>query len=150
MVHHFLRVAEPVDWDVYHDIRRSALWDERGRTGYNAKLPGEYLSNHHSLLLKFDGRGIGTTRVDDCGDGTGVIRLVAITADMRGRGHGRVLSTMVDDYARSLGIRTLLVSAACDAEGFYSAMGWHRCRENYDHLLGVADDCIQMQKAIGS
>ncbi|WP_373322742.1 GNAT family N-acetyltransferase [Methylorubrum aminovorans] len=70
--------------------------------------------------MKLDKDGIGTTRLDDLRDGTGIVRLVAITASLRRQGHGRVLDTMVEDYAREIGLTRLLVSAASEAEGFYS------------------------------
>lgn len=96
----------------------------RGLAGYDDSRPEERLPNHHSLLLKLDGRAIGTTRLDETGDDTGIVRLVAVPKVERGNGHGRVLSTMVEDYAYHLGIRTLFVSAAREALGFYVATGW--------------------------
>lgn len=148
MNHALVRVSDGVDWQVYHAIRRSSLWEERGLTGYDDARPEERLPNHHSLLLKLDGEGIGTTRLDDLGDQTGIVRLVAVTARQRGRGHGRVLSAMVEDYARKLGLHTLFVSAVLDAEGFYSATGWARVASGAPPLLGHADSFAQLRKRI--
>ncbi|WP_425543207.1 GNAT family N-acetyltransferase [Methylorubrum aminovorans] len=113
-------MTDAVDWQAYHAIRRSSLWEERGLDGYDDARPQERFAHHHALLLKLDKDGIGTTRLDDLRDGTGIVRLVAITASLRRQGHGRVLDTMVEDYAREIGLTRLLVSAASEAEGFYS------------------------------
>jgi GNAT superfamily N-acetyltransferase len=78
------------------------------------------------LLLKLNGRPIGTTRLDNLGDHKGVVRLVAIATDAQRRGHGRILSELVDDYALRLGLNTLLVNADPDAVGYYEKMGWEK------------------------
>ena len=74
------------EWRDYHAIRREVLWEARGRTGYNDKQSDEYRPANHPLLLKLDGRAIGTARLDDLGNGTGVVRLVAIVTDLQRRG----------------------------------------------------------------
>ena len=71
-----IRVAHEADWRSYHAIRRVALWEERGLAGYDENRAEERLPNHHPLLLMFNGQGIGTTRLDDLRDGTGIVRLV--------------------------------------------------------------------------
>ena len=68
-----------------------------GTGRYNDKHSGEYVPANHPLLLKLDGRAIGTTRLDDFGNGTGVVRLVAIIADLQMRGHGRKLAELVEE-----------------------------------------------------
>lgn len=148
MKYALIRIAAAADWQVYHTIRRSSLWEERGLDGYDDARPQEHLAHHHALLLKVDEKGIGTTRLDDLRDGTGIIRLVAITAPLRRRGHGRMLGTMVEDYARDVGLSRLFVSAASDAEGFYAATGWTLVTTQAPELLGDADGCVQMTKSI--
>jgi N-acetylglutamate synthase-like GNAT family acetyltransferase len=148
MEHALVRVASEANWQVYHAIRRRVLWHERGRSGYDESRPEERMSDNHPLLLTCNGQGIGTTRLDDLRDGTGIVRLVAITGSVRGRGHGRILSMMVEDYARRLGIDTLFVNAALDAEGFYVATGWTRCLTYAPGQLGQAEATVPMVKSI--
>lgn len=148
MRHYLVRVASEADRQLYHAIRRAVLWEERGRQGYDDARPEERLSNNHRLLLTFDGQGIGTTRLDDLRDGTGLVRLVAVTGAVRGQGHGRILNAMVENYARGLGIGTLFVNAAPNAEGFYAATGWMRCRNNAPEQLGHTERGVQMIKTI--
>lgn len=140
-------VAES-DWRDYHAIRRAVLWEDRGRTGYDDRHGDEHLPDHHPLLLRLDGRAIGTTRLDDRRDGTAVVRLVAVARDRQRLGHGRAMGGLVEDVARRLGIGTLLVNAAPDAEGFYAAMGWHRFVWDATELVGIAVNCVQMRKFV--
>src|SRR6267154_2626172 len=124
MSYDLIKVATESDWREYHSLRRHVLWEARGRDGYDETRPGEYISPSTPLLLKLNGRPIGTTRLDNLGDHKGVVRLVAIAADAQRQGHGRILSELVDDYARRLGLNTLLVNADPDAVGYYEKMGW--------------------------
>jgi hypothetical protein len=49
MAHTLVRVADVADWQDYHDIRRSVLWQERGLDGYDEARPEERLLHHHPL-----------------------------------------------------------------------------------------------------
>lgn len=149
MTYTLVRIADAADWQVYHAIRRSSLWEERGLDGYDDARPQERFAHHHALLLKLDEEGIGTTRLDDLRDGTGIVRLVAITAPLRRQGHGRVLDAMVEDYAREIGLNRLFVSAVSDAEKFYAATGWTRLSTRAPEALGSEIGFVQMTKFIG-
>src|SRR5215831_8309199 len=71
MDYELVEVAGDNEWRDYHAIRREVLWEARRRTGYNDKHSDDYVSANRPLLLKADGRAIGTTRLDDLGNGTG-------------------------------------------------------------------------------
>ncbi len=86
-------VVDPQDWETYHRIRCAELFEARGRIGvYDPDRPEERAANHFPLLLKWNGRGIGTTRLDLRDHGLAVVRLVAITKAEQRKGHGRVLA----------------------------------------------------------
>jgi N-acetylglutamate synthase-like GNAT family acetyltransferase len=147
MAYELVDVREPADWTAYHAIRRQELFEARGRYGvYDENYPGEREPNMYQLLLKFDGRSIGTTRLDVRADGTAIFRLVTITADAQGQGHGRMLSTLVEERARQHGTHTLYVNAARTAHGYYLAMGWHDYIWNAEELASMAIECVQMRK----
>lgn len=143
-----VKVTAPSDWQNYHSLRREILWESRGRSGYDDKRPAEHFSDNHPLLLKLDGRPIGTTRLDNLGDGTGVVRLVTIASDIQRLGHGRILAAMVENFARDLGIGTLFVNADTNAVGYYEKMGWHYHVWDESELVGIAVDCKQMRKTL--
>ena len=146
MGYELVEVARESDWRDYHTIRREVLWEARGRTSYNDRNRDEYLPANHPLLLRLHGRAIGTTRLDDFGNGTGAVRLVAIVGDLQRRGHGRKLGELVEGYARSLGMTTLFVNAAPEAVGYYEKLGWHRFTWGETEALGIASDATQMTK----
>ena len=139
-------VAGENEWRDYHAIHREVLWEARGRTGYNDRQSDEYLPANHPLLLKLVGQAIGTARLDDFGNGTGAVRLVAIVTDLQRRGHGRKLAELVEAYARTRGMRRLFVNAAPEAVGYYEKIGWQRFIWDETELSGIALDTIQMTK----
>jgi N-acetylglutamate synthase-like GNAT family acetyltransferase len=100
------------------------------------------------LLLKLDGRAIGTTRLDDLGNGTGAVRLVAIIADLQRRGHGRKLAELVETYARNRGITRFFVNAAPEAVGDYEKLRWQRFSWDQTELSGIAAGTVQMTKSL--
>jgi N-acetylglutamate synthase-like GNAT family acetyltransferase len=137
------------DWQAFHDIREAVLFVGRGRTvAYDRNHPDDFRPENEPLLLKTYGLALGTMRLDNQGDGTAVVRLVAIAADQQGRGHGRRMAELCDARARSIGIHTLYVNAAPEAVGFYERLGWERHVWSGDELTGTATDCIQMQKRL--
>jgi len=148
MGYELVKVATESDWREYHSLRRHVLWDARGRNGYDDMRSDEYSPTNTPLLLKLNGRPIGTTRLDNRGDRKGVVRLVAIATDVQRKGHGRSLSALVEDYARRLGLDTLFVNAAPDAVGYYKKMGWEVYVWDRTEISGIASDCTQMRKAL--
>jgi N-acetylglutamate synthase-like GNAT family acetyltransferase len=143
-----VRISAENDWRAYHDIRRKVLWENRGRVNYNDKHTDEYLPDHHPLLFMLNDIPIGTTRLDDLKNGFGVVRLVAISDEFQGKGHGRQLAFSVDNYAQGLGIKTLHVNAAPEALGYYKKLGWEFYQWHAEKLTGIAEDCKQMRKIL--
>ena len=149
MGYELIQVADPNDWLAYHAIRRQELFEAKGRFGvYDPNRPDDHLPGTYHYLLRFDGRPVGTTRLDIRGDGTAIVRLVAITAAEQGRGHGRALSRMVQDRAVAFGADTLLVNAAPTAVGYYAKTGWQEHVWDASELVGIASDCVQMRKLL--
>ena len=143
-----IKVIEATDWQAYNHIREKMLWLNKGRTNYKPGHKDEFLPQNTPLILKLNHVPIGTTRLDNFGDGTGCIRLVAIIDDYRGQGHGRVLSNMVEALAKQQGIATMFVNAAPDALGYYQKLGYAEFSWNRSELVGISADCIQMQKIL--
>lgn len=143
-----IKVSLEADWQAYHGIRRRVLWELRGKSGYDSDFPDEYIIFNHPLLLKLAGRPIGTTRLDNYGQGRGIVRLVAISQPDQRQGHGRALFRLVEDYARSHFLNTLLVKAAPDAVEFYNKMGWITQEWDDSEYMSSGSDCVQMVKAL--
>jgi N-acetylglutamate synthase-like GNAT family acetyltransferase len=148
MGHELVEVTSGSDWGDYHLLRRQVLWEARGKSGYDENHVDDRMPTNHPLLLKFDGRSIGTTRLDNLGNGKGAVRLVTVAADVQRQGHGRVLSALVETYARRLGIKYLFVNAAPEAIGYYEKMGWEYYSWDVEERTGIASDCMQMRKTL--
>jgi len=142
-------VTRAEDWDAYHSIRRVELFEARGRIGvYDPDHADDRAPNHFPLLLKWNGRGIATTRLDLRGSGLAIVRLVAVVKTEQRKGHGRALAARTEAFARDRGVTRLLVNAAADAVGFYERLGF--VREGWDtvELVGWNADSVQMAKTL--
>ena len=148
MNYELIKVTIESDWQEYHSLRRRVLWERRGLTNYDETHADEYKPGNHPLLLKLNGRAIGTVRLDDVGNGTGAVRLVAIEPDLQRQGHGRILSDHVENYAHRLGITKLYVNAAPEAIGYYDKLGWKPELWDKDELVVIASHCRQMSKRL--
>jgi GNAT superfamily N-acetyltransferase len=142
-------VENEADWHAYHPIRRSVLWDARGRSNYDDRHEDEYRPNRYPLLLKLAGRSIGTTRLDDFGGAVAAVRLVAIVSDAHRQGHGRKLMELVEGRALALGARHLVINSASDAVGFYEKLGWTRQVWSEDEIARNEAGIVQLIKNIG-
>lgn len=131
------------EWDAYHRIRREELFEARGRLGvYDATHPDEYKAGNTPLLLKKNGLGVATTRLDKLDDITAAIRLVAVTKSMQGTGLGQLLIARTVLLARTIGVARIVVNAAPSASGFYKRVGfleetWDPAEPTRNTLAGV-------------
>jgi len=148
MSYELVDVTSEGDWRAYHTLRREVLREARGRYNYDDKHADEYLAANHPLLLKLNGRPIGTVRLDDLNNGAGAVRLVAIAGDVQRQGHGRMLTVMVESCARGLGLKTLFVNAAPEAVGSYERLQWEYFIWDETEFVGIAADCKQMRKEL--
>jgi GNAT superfamily N-acetyltransferase len=149
MSYELVIARRPEDLETYHSIRRAELFEARGRGGiYDRDHADERHPDHIPLLLRLDGVGIATTRLDLRGDGLAVVRLVAVTKSLQRRGHGRVLAGLTETFARQRGVIRLTVNAAVDAVGFYERMGFAREAWDPTELAGWNADSVQMTKSL--
>jgi len=142
-------VTRPEDCDAYHFIRRVELFEARGRFGvYDPDHRDERAPNHFPLLLKWNGRGIATTRLDVRQSDLAIVRLVAVVKAEQRKGHGRALAARTEAFARDRGVTKLLVNAAADAVGFYERIGFVREPWDRAELVGWNADSVQMAKTL--
>ena len=114
------RVVSQSDLEAYHRIRRVELFERRGRVGvYNEAHPDEREANNQPLLLLFEGRYIGTVRLDYVPPDLGIIRLFAIDGPVQRRGHGRNFLSLLESHAKSLGITAFEANSAPESVGFW-------------------------------
>lgn len=143
MRYEFGPVRTQEEWGAYHRIRREELFEARGRLGaYDATHPDEYKAGNTPLLLKKQGLGVATIRLDKIDGTTAAIRLVAVTKSMQGSGLGRILIARTVLLARTKGAARVVVNAASSAIGFYKRVGfleetWDSAEPTCNALAGV-------------
>jgi len=110
----------------YHTIRRTSLFDERGRLGaYNDSHPDENREGNTPFLLMDGERPVGTVRVDMPAEKDyAVLRLVAVSAAERNKGHGGYLISLVESFAHQHNRKRLVLNSAPDAVNFYRKNGF--------------------------
>lgn len=149
MTYELRPVATAAEWAAMHDIRRATLF-VAGRHGasvtYDENHPDDRDPANQCFLFLLDEHPIGVARLDRRGTDGGVVRLVAITPQSQGDGHGRVMSDMIDSAARARGMTHLFINAAPTATGFYEKTGWRMFSWNPAELTGIASRCVQMRK----
>jgi GNAT superfamily N-acetyltransferase len=150
MRYEFGIVTTAEDWEQYHFIRRTELFEGRPKAPvYDPNNADEHLPGQFPLLLKWEGRGIGTTRLDLRGECIAAVRLVAVIRSEQRKGHGRVLAARTEEFAREKGVTKLVVNAAADAVGFYLRIGFVPEVWEPAELVGWNTDSVQMAKRLG-
>ena len=116
--------VSPAEWDAFHSIRETALWRERGSLDeYDRMHPDDAAAGNYPLLLTDAGRPVGVVRVDIDGDGA-YLRRVAVAADLRGRGYGRTLLALAEQFASMQGVVSVHSNVDAGAVGFYRRAGY--------------------------
>jgi GNAT superfamily N-acetyltransferase len=137
-------IAAEAEWNAYHDLRRTILFERRGRLGvYDASHADEHAAGNYPFLFWFDGQPAGTIRIDITGTDA-IFRLVTIREDHQRRGLGRRMLALAERFARSKQ-RTLVHSHVNRAAiGFYERCGF--LREGPDNV----GDTVLMVKTLSS
>lgn len=117
------RVETASDWRACHDIRRTILYEARGRFDYDEDYPDNFVATNHTLALIVDGAVSGVSRLD-FRTSHAILRAVAIDGAKQRAGLGREMILRVEAYAVEHGATTLFVNSAPDATGFYSKLGY--------------------------
>jgi GNAT superfamily N-acetyltransferase len=118
------------EWDAYHRIRRTVLFERRGLVGvYDASHPDETRPGNYPWLLLYKHEPVGTVRVDVSGS-EAIFRRVAVREDVQGRGHGRAMLVLAESFAKEHGASRIGANVDPDAVGFYERCGFSRKRSD--------------------
>jgi GNAT superfamily N-acetyltransferase len=126
---HRCALRQPIadaEWNAYHALRRTILFERRGRRGvYDAGHADERAAGNHPFLFWSDGEPSGTIRIDITATDA-IFRLVTIREDHQRRGLGRRMLALAERFARAK--QRVLVHAHVNraAIGFYERCGFAR------------------------
>jgi len=144
--HQLVTPASEVEWRTYHEIRRRVLFEGRGLVGvYQEDRPDERAPGHYPKLLLYRGEPVGVVRID-VDVSTAICRRVAIRSDAQRLGHGRVLLSLVEQFARDQGCDCVVSSVAPDAVEFYERCGFTIERHRITGSFGR--DAVFMSKRL--
>ncbi len=83
------------------------------------------------LLALVDGNPVGTVRLVDQGDGSGLLGRMAVLPAGRGKGTGAALVRAAEDLARESGLERVELHAQTHALGFYERLGYSAHGEEF-------------------
>ncbi|WP_353057657.1 GNAT family N-acetyltransferase [Paenibacillus pasadenensis] len=76
------------------------------------------------LLLLDEGIPVGTGRLKPFEDGSAKLQRIAVLASCRGKGTGSILVRAMEEAAREAGFQGAVLDAQCQAEPFYTKLGY--------------------------
>ena len=115
------------DWKAFHEISRTALFNQNA-SEYEPESHDAYFSRpatRNNLLLKWHGKPVAITTLDNFENGVAATRGVAVASELQNQGHGRLLGILTQKFAKHCGITMLCVNAGYSATGFYKRLGFN-------------------------
>jgi GNAT superfamily N-acetyltransferase len=103
---------------------------------------GEFRATGGAVVLgRLEGRAIGCAGLRSLGEGTLELKHFFLVPEVRGKGLGRVLLAGVEDVARALGARRILLDTAApllEAAALYRSAGYREISRYNDNPHAVA------------
>ncbi|MDB5800098.1 MAG: hypothetical protein JWL63_1037 [Rhodocyclales bacterium] len=132
-------------WTEYHQIRRTVLWEARGRFDYDSSHPDDYLPSNLPLLLLSDKVAVATVRLDLLDDSrTAAFRRLAVVLDKQRLGFGRALIERAETMALEHERQKFVAQVARDAVPFWKKLGYEMQSE---FSLGMDDNPTMVKRA---
>ena len=136
----FYDLRSPVsneDWSSYHRIRKEVLFSN---LPYDKNHPDEFKEGNTPLILVFNHKIIGTSRMDKRDSETAIMRLVAIDKKHQRNGHGSALHKFFVKKAKAYGFKKIFIHSHPSAIGFYKCLGWVDFLWDIEGLHGIPED----------
>ncbi|GGF85563.1 putative N-acetyltransferase YjcF [Paenibacillus albidus] len=102
--------------------------------------------NVHHILLMDAGVPVATGRLIYYKAGTAKMQRIAVLKEYRSKGYGRVLLLALEELARELGLAASILDGQCQAEEFYSKLGYEVISTEPFYDAGILH--VRMQKKL--
>lgn len=132
------------DYRAALELRQQILRRPLGLDLYAQDLSVE--ANEWHFGLKEQDELIATVTLRPDGPGRVRLRQMAVAPSHQGQNLGRQLIEQVEPIARDRGIAEITLHARCEAEGFYTRLGYTRVG---DEFMEVGVRHVEMRKWIG-
>lgn len=140
--------AEGEEYEAAVRVRHAVFVEEQG-------VPAELeLDEHEDESIHFvaydDGEPVGAARFRDYGDGDAKVERVAVLADRRGEGWGRLLMNAVESAAVDRGFDRLVLNSQTHAAPFYDRLGYERVGDEFEEAGIPHVTMVKPTDAVGS
>lgn len=135
----------PADFEHYYRLRYELLrqpWNEPK----GSEVAEDDTTSIHALLQDEAGRAVGVCRLHLLSPSEGQIRFMAIDPAFQGQGLGHLLMEYLEDKAKRLGVKIMMLHAREKAVSFYERAGYRVVEKSYV-LFGEIQH-YQMEKRI--
>ncbi|WP_019911535.1 GNAT family N-acetyltransferase [Paenibacillus sp. HW567] len=102
--------------------------------------------NVHHILLLDEGIPVAAGRLIYYKAGTAKMQRIAVHKDYRSKGYGRILLLALEELARELGLEASILDAQCQAENFYSKLGYKVISAEPFYDAGILH--VRMEKSL--
>lgn len=135
-----------LEWEIYHKLRETLLFQAYGRTEYDRNHPSLTAENHYHFVM-YDGEKIVTiAMLQILDDGRAALRALATDPDFQMRGYGAKAMVYLENWAKEQGCTLMIMHAARPAVGFYRRVGYKDMNFSEDRSINV--DIIDLGKEL--
>jgi predicted GNAT family N-acyltransferase len=118
------RVESPAELAAAMEIRQRVFVDEQE---IPTALDDDGLDSRAIHVLVYRDRvAVATARLLVASEGEGIVARVAVLPDLRGQGLGKLLVRELEEVARELGLRRLVLHPHDHLESFYGDLGYEK------------------------
>lgn len=117
------------EWTAYYALRWRVLrapWQQQGPE----RDESDAISTHR-LVCDRQGRVLAVGRLHRVDDTTGQIRFMAVDTGQQQKGYGSLLLNALEQAARELGLRRIILQARENAVPFYRHHGYHTVEKTF-------------------
>jgi GNAT superfamily N-acetyltransferase len=119
----FMKVSSPREWDAYHTIFKSQIFDPLGLI-YDAAHPSFSGPNNHRFAWCKGVSVVSGAHVEKMSESVAALRGLATHGDHQRQGYGRQLMGNIERWLKKEGIAVIKMHARPSALSFYTALGY--------------------------
>jgi GrpB-like predicted nucleotidyltransferase (UPF0157 family)/GNAT superfamily N-acetyltransferase len=119
----FMRVTSPREWDAYHAIFKSQIFDPLGLI-YDTAHPSFSAPNNHRFVWCRGSLVVSGVHVEKISQSVAALRGLATHGEHQRQGYGRQLMGQVETWLKQQGIGVVKLHARPSAVPFYEGLGY--------------------------
>jgi GrpB-like predicted nucleotidyltransferase (UPF0157 family)/GNAT superfamily N-acetyltransferase len=137
-------VLTDYEWEQYHRIRKTELFDRTARVVYDPNHPSIADPNYKHYVFYKGSDVIGVFTIEKLDVNTVALRAIAIDKPLQNKGYGSILIAWVEKIAKYNGYKKILLHANPEAYNFYKKNGYEEM--DFPDTTRLYVDSIDMGK----